>query len=25
VIAPFGHDNGLVKAAARRGWPVQRG
>jgi phosphatidylglycerophosphatase C len=25
VIAPFGQDNGLVKAAARRGWPVQRG
>lgn len=25
VIAPFGHDNGLVRAAARRGWPVQRG
>lgn len=25
VIAPIGHDNGLVKAAARRGWPVQRG
>jgi len=25
VIAPLGHDNGLVRAAARRGWPVQRG
>jgi phosphatidylglycerophosphatase C len=25
VVAPFGQDNGLVKAAARRGWPVQRG
>ena len=25
VIAPFGQDNGLVQAAARRGWPVQRG
>lgn len=25
VVAPFGQDNGLVQAAARRGWPVQRG
>jgi len=25
VIAPSGHDNGLVQAAARRGWPVLRG
>lgn len=25
VVAPFGKDNGLVQAAARRGWPVQRG
>ena len=25
AIAPFGQDNGLVRAATRRGWPVQRG